>query len=85
MSECFLCGSTWSLENHHVFFGAKNRKMSDKYKMTVMLCPNCHRISNESVHLNRKVDLALKSTFQSIFEETHTREEFFKAFGRSYL
>ena len=34
---------------------------------------------------NRKNDLKLKQEYQKTFEQEHTREEFRKIFGRSYL
>lgn len=89
--KCFICGQAREygfdrLEIHHIFPGNPNRKNSDKYGLTVWLCGcSCHREGPMSVHKNRKVDLALKCIAQQKFEETHSREEFRKIFGRSYL
>lgn len=83
--ECWFCGRTDELELHHVYPGVANRPISDKNGFTVYLCHRHHTGSNLSVHLNRKMDLTLKCCCQSKFEETHTREEFRKLIGKSYL
>lgn len=88
--ECFLCGRAFEygpdrLEDHHIFFGP-NRKHSEKYGLKVWLCgDSCHRNGHMSLHKNRKIDLAVKGIAQKKFEETHSREEFRKIFGKSWL
>lgn len=82
--RCFLCGSIRNLEKHHIFGGA-NRKWSEKYGLTVELCPFCHRDNQEGVHGNREKMDALHRIGQEAFEKTHTREEFRGIFGKSYL
>jgi hypothetical protein len=42
-------------------------------------------MSNEGVHFNKKLDLKIKQLAQAKFEETHTREDFRAAFGKSWL
>lgn len=82
--NCLICG-TGVTEEHHVFFGTANRKMSDKYGLIVYLCPEHHR-GQQGVHHNRHFDLMLKKEAQLVFEEdVGTRLEFMKIFGRSYL
>ena len=83
--ECFFCGTIFNLHDHHIFFGTANRKISEKYGFKAYLCAGHHNMSNTSVHHNRKLDLVLKSACQRKFEETHSREEFIKLIGRSYL
>lgn len=82
--RCFRCGTPY-VEDHHVFFGTANRKLSEKYGLKLWLCPKHHRTGPEAVHLNRAVDLEYKAMAQLAFEETHTREEFRQIFGKSYL
>lgn len=88
--QCFLCGSTqlhgWNhLELHHVF-GGPNRKWSSKYGLMVWLCgETCHRNGPNAVHKNRESDLKVKRAAQNKFEETHSREEFMKIFGKNYI
>lgn len=60
--------------------------MSDKYGLTVKLCPMHHNASNEGVHFNKENDLILKRLGQKYFEEHYgTREDFIDKFIKSYL
>lgn len=83
--RCFFCGSVRNLEKHHIFGGTKNRKWSEKYGLTVELCPFCHRDNRDGVHGNREKMDALHRIGQAAFEKTHTREEFWGIFGKNYL
>ena len=40
--ECIICNSL-NAEEHHVFFGTANRKLSEKYGLKVYLCAEHHR------------------------------------------
>lgn len=86
---CYRCGANGvmdALQCHHIFGGA-NRKLSEHYGLKVWLCgQQCHENGPESVHRNRKTDLALKEDGQRAFEQAHgTREDFRRIFGKSYL
>ena len=83
--ECLVCRTTYNLHSHHCIGGTANRKQSEKYGLKVWLCVRHHNMSNEGVHFNRELDLKVKRLAQRKFEETHTREEFRAAFGKSYL
>jgi hypothetical protein len=82
--ECYFCKTTENLHLHHIFFGA-NRAISDKNGFTVYLCAYHHNMSNESVHMNRELDLLLKKYTQMRYERKHTRDEFIKLIGKSYI
>ena len=47
--QCYLCGSVRALERHHIF-GAYNRRKSEKYGLTVLLCHNCHNEPPRGAH-----------------------------------
>ena len=83
MRKCYLCGSYRNIEKHHVFSGPY-RKASEKYGMTVDLCASCHR-GPQGVHQNAELNKRLKAGYQGKFEETHSREEFRRIFGKSYI
>lgn len=76
-NECAICGNN-QIAMHHIFEG-RNRKNSTKYGMIVPLCPYHHNWVHK---MNYK---GFKEQAQKEFEKTHTREEFIKIFGRSYL
>ena len=42
-------------------------------------------VSARSVHNDREMDLILKRRYQEEYEKNHTREEFIKLIGKSYL
>lgn len=84
--ESFLSGATYNLEEHHIFFGTANRKISEKYGLKVWLTTEEHR-GTYGVHgkYGKLLDKQLKKAAQKKFEETHTREEFIKLIGKNYL
>lgn len=84
-TRCYVCGSTVGLEVHHIYYGNPLRKISDKHGFKLSLCPKCHRDTKVGVHGNRELDLKLKRDCQRKYEEKHSREDFIKIIGRSYL
>lgn len=79
--ECFICKTTYDLEDHHVFFGFANRKQSENFGMKVWLCHEHH----VEVHHNITLDTYIKQNCQKVFEREHTRNEFRQIFGKSWL
>jgi len=71
-------------ERHEVFYGTKCRQLSIKYGMQKDLCPEHHR-GPAGPHKNKEYDLLLKREAQKKFEIEHSRAEFIKIFGKSYL
>ena len=84
--ECFMTGDTSNLHKHHIYFGA-NRKVSEEYGFWCWLRWDCHIANspNPTPHNDRQTDLNLKRYCQSLYEEKHSREEFIKLIGRSYI
>lgn len=82
--ECYVCGITYNLHQHHIYFG-KNRKNSDKYNCWCWLCSYHHNGSNQGVHYNKQLDIRLKEECQRAFEKENSRQEFMRIFGRNYL
>lgn len=83
--ECFFCLSTQNLERHHIFYGTANRAKSEKYNLCIWLCAKHHRDHTEGVHFSKNKDGVLKIIAQEEFEKEHTREEFIKEFGKSWI
>ena len=82
--ECYICGGTLNLHNHHIYFGHGKRSISDKHGFTVWLCWEHHE-GKTGVHLNREIDLLVKKNCQLKYESTgHSTEEFIKLIGRNY-
>ena len=85
--ECYETGRTDNLHTHHIYFGTASRKVSDENGFVVYLTGEYHNQSTvHGVHFdNKALDLRLKQECQRKFEETHSREDFMKLIGRSYL
>lgn len=82
--KCCLCGSESNLERHHVMHGTANRRLSEKYGLTVYLCVDHHR-GKAGPHKNANIDRGLKMMAQKAFEELYSHEDWMKTFGRNYL
>lgn len=79
--ECFLCRmraeeqgyfgplTSYGLEKHHVMHGVANRRIAEKYGLTVYLCEKDHRTGAEAVHNSRETDLKLIRAGQRRFEQ----------------
>ena len=84
--ECYITGRTDNLHRHHIYFGNPLRDVSEKNGFWVWLTGQYHnQDSRVDVHHNRALDLRLKQECQTAFEKTHSREEFMRLIGRSYL
>lgn len=84
--ECYFCHTTRMLEDHHIFFGEKNRKWSEKYGMKVWLCHYHHRDNVKGVHgLATQNRMHLEILGQEIFEKKYGHKKFMNVFGRNYI
>lgn len=82
---CYVTGRTDGLHKHHIFYGNGKRELSEKYGLYIWLRPDYHNMSDYGIHFNPGFDLDVKQYAQVKFEEAHSRKEFIKLFGRSYL
>lgn len=89
---CFLClmlhgDCSWkdNLDEHHVFFGWANRRLSEKYGLKVYLCLSHHEIGREAVHINDDVNKMVQAYAQRAFEQKWPEKEFESIFGRNYI
>lgn len=83
--RCYVCGTTYGLHEHHIFFGTGNRKVSERNGFKCWLCGRHHNLSEEGVHFNRQLDLRLKMECQAEYEKHHSRGEFMALIGKNYL
>lgn len=77
MDKCYYCETTRGTMDIHEVYGGSNRQRSMKYGLCVPLCRRCH--SSELVIQD------LRKHCQKEYEKTHTRDEFIKLIGRSYI
>ena len=73
-------------EEHHIFPGNPNRKLSERYGLKVYLCIRHHRTGPDAVHKepNRGNDLLLKQIGQQAFEKRYPFKDFRQVFGKNY-
>lgn len=74
---CECCGRWSSRLDPHEVYGGSNRKRSIQNGLVKRICRQCH--SNEELIMD------LRKEVQKEYEKTHTREEFIKLIGKSYL
>lgn len=74
--KCFYCDNKRGIDIHEVY-GGSNRQRSMKNGLCVPLCRNCHS--------NVNIIMDLRKLCQKIYEKNHTRDEFIKLIGKSYL
>lgn len=92
--ECYITrklfgvSCTVELEQHHIYFGSRNRSISEAYGFWVYIRHRYHRGSTEAVHCRdgRELDQMLKQDCQRAYEAAgHSRAEFIALIGESYL
>ena len=90
---CYRCGKTCKTERHHIF-GGPNRKLSEKYGLTVYLCHACHNEPPHGAHYSKETAAWLHGIGQTAFEVNmwkdgstweEARAEFIRIFGKNYL
>lgn len=86
MQTCFICGGR-ATEKHHIMHGYSglDRKLSERYGLTVGLCHRCHNEPPNGVHFNAGVDNWLKRKAQTAFEAEHSHELWQRLFMKNYL
>ena len=77
--NCYLCDD--KADHIHEVFAGGNRKMSMANGFCLPLCYTHHNI----VQVNYTSGLELKKLMQRKYEENHTREEFIRLVGKSFL
>ena len=75
--KCFYCGKSNEKIDLHEIYGGSNRIRSIKNGFVVPLCRKCH--SNEKIIMQLRIDM------QKEYEKTHSRENFIKITGKSYI
>lgn len=83
IKKCYICGSKYHLECHHIFGGAM-RKKSTQYGLVVWLCHKCHNEPPLGVHHNRERMDWLRAIGQTAFEKAYPNKDFLQEFHRNY-
>lgn len=83
--ESFISGRTDNIEEHHIFYGAGRRELSEKYGLKVYLAHDEHNEPPDGVHHNKARRRELERIGQMAFMERYPELDFVKIFGRNYL
>ena len=81
---CYLCGSQGTVEIHHCLSGSY-RKLADKYKITVQLCPYCHRYIHSGEGAKTKRKLAATAQESAMDRNQWDKDTWLKIFGKSWI
>ena len=73
------------LECHHIMAGVANKKLSEKYGLTIMLCNKHHTDPKEGVQYNPELNKSVKRLAQIAFEARHSHDEWMQVFRKNYL
>lgn len=83
---CYACGQYGQLEEHHIYYGRKQRRAAERTGLKVHLCQLCHGKGREGVHgWNIGLNMWLKEIAQMVFEKTHSHEEFMSLLGENFI
>ena len=82
--QCYICGAQTGLESHHVLAGVANRKVSEKYGLTVWLCHR-HHTGADGAQYDKDKNLWLKEEAQKAFESIYSHDEWMRVIGRNYI
>lgn len=88
--ECYICKMLnddpfpKETEEHHIFYGTANRKLSEKFGLKVYLCLMHHRTGKNAVHMDKNMDIWLKGQGQIAFKKKYPDLDFRQIFGKNY-
>jgi len=78
--ECYICGSTQQLHNHHCIFGKGNRAVSDKYGLTLYICLTHHA----EIHKNKTLRKEIANYAKGEFIKQYSISEYMRIFEGVY-
>ena len=82
--ECWFCGALAGLEEHHIFAGTANRRISEKYGLKVWLCNKDHT-GKDGAQYDPQKNLELKQEAQRKFEALYSHDMWMRLIRKNYL
>lgn len=82
--KCYITGRVDNLERHHCLNGTHQRRKAELDGLWVWLNADIHRYIHDTIE-GHDLKVQLKKDAQTVYELDHTREEFIKRYGKSYL
>lgn len=81
--KCYFCSSERNLEEHHIFGGVANRKISEKYGLKVFLCRDCHT-GKQGAQYYKERNLELKQEAQKAFVKLYGTKKWMDLIKKNY-
>ena len=82
--ECWFCGARARLEEHHIFAGTANRRISETYGLKVWLGTEHHTGTNGAQY-DREKTLQLTQEAQRKFEALYSHDMWMRLIRKNYL
>lgn len=79
LEHCYICHS--KKDDLHEIFSGSNRKTSIKNGFVIPICRKCHTKITNNVDAQKRLQMMT----QAQYEAEHSREDFVKIIGKSYL
>ena len=85
--ECYITKTTSNLQEHHVFNGTANKKLSEKYGLKIWLHQDWHNDTSYSIHGDQSLDDKIKAEIQQKAMDYYgwSVEDFIRIFGKNYI
>lgn len=81
---CYVCGCRNNLERHHAMSGTANRKLAERYGLTVYLCRD-HHTGRIGVHQDIILKERIERDAQRAFEKVYNHKMWMNVFRKNYL
>ena len=74
---CVMCGRRYAVHTHHLIMGTANRKLSDRYGLTIRVCDECHNgavKAEDRIHGNPRAEDLSKMLGQALWERDYYKK-----------
>ena len=78
---CILCGRDYATHTHHLITGSAGRSFSERFGLTIDICPSCHNgavLPEDRIHGNPRAEDLSKMLGQAIWERNYYKDLFYQ-------
>ena len=80
--KCYVTGAEYNLDLHHCMTGIANRKLADKWGLTVWLRHDIHMDLHDR---DKELEIRLKQDAQRAFEKIYGHDKWMSIFRKNYI
>ena len=80
--KCYVTGAEHNLDLHHCMTGVANRKLADKWGLTVWLRHDIHMNLHDR---DKELEIRLKQDAQRAFEKLYGHDKWMSIFRKNYI